>query len=105
MYIQINAKNFKWNLLKSERLKRARGVSFEELIKAKVVEIKNHPSRENQRMMLFDYKGYIWLVPFIENNEGIFLKTLYQSRKYTEIFRKKGVNDESNKIDKTGAGY
>ncbi len=79
---------FKWNPLKSKRLKRTRGVSFEEIAKAKLVGIKDHLSRENQRIMLFEHKGYIWLVPFVENEDGIFLKTLYASRKYTKIYQK-----------------
>lgn len=82
-------KEIKWNLLKSERLKQTRGVSFEEIITAKLVDIKVHPQKEHQRIMLFDYKNYIWVVPFVETDEQIFLKTLYPSRKYTKIFKRR----------------
>ena len=78
----------KWNLLKSERLKKARGVSFEEIIRAKLVAVKRHPKKEYQEIMLFEYKGYIWVVPFVKNDGEIFLKTLYPSRKYTKIYRR-----------------
>ena len=84
-------KPVRWNTLKSERLKKTRGVSFEEISSAKMVDIKDHPSRANQKIMLFDYKGYIWLVPFVETDEEIFLKTLYPSRQYTKIYRKRGI--------------
>jgi hypothetical protein len=51
-------KEIRWSLLKSERLKKTRGVSFEEIIRSKLVGIKKHPSRKNQNIMLFKYKRY-----------------------------------------------
>ena len=84
-------KPVRWGALKSERLKKTRGVSFEEISVAKLVDIKNHPSRANQKIMLFDYKGYIWLVPFVETDREIFLKTLYPSRQYTKSYGKRGL--------------
>ncbi len=80
-------KEIKWNLLKSERLKRTRGVSFEEIIAAQLVAVKEHPQRRDQKIMFFAHKQYIWIVPFVETGDEIFLKTLYPSRKYTKIFR------------------
>ena len=87
---------FIWNPLKSKRLKRTRGVSFEEIIKAKFVDIKDSPQRENQRLMLFEYKNYIWLVPFVREGDKLFLKTLYPSRKYTKIYRKEKEKYEAD---------
>lgn len=78
----------KWSFIKSNRLKKVRGVSFEEIVEAKLVSIKKHPNKEHQSIMLFEYKGYIWVVPFVEEGENIFLKTLYPSRKYTKKFRR-----------------
>ena len=88
-------KTIRWDLLKSERLKKTRGVSFEEIIGAKLVDIKGHPSRENQKIMLFEHKGYIWVVPFVDTSDEIFLKTLYQSRQYTKMYKKRGHLNES----------
>jgi hypothetical protein len=81
-------KEIKWSHLKSERLKRTRGVSFEEIISAELIAVKRHHARENQNIMLFKYRGYIWIVPYIEEKQRIFLKTLYPSRKYTKIYKK-----------------
>ena len=83
----------KWNILKSERLKRERGVSFEEIIQGKLVAVKRHPKKEYQEIMLFEYKGYIWIVPFVQNKNELFLKTLYPSRKYTKNYRKEKGNE------------
>ena len=81
-------KEIKYSRLKSERLKRTRGVSFEEIISAELIGVKRHPKREGQDIMLFRYKGYIWLVPYMEEKDYVFLKTLYPSRKYTKLYRK-----------------
>lgn len=77
-----------WDRLKNERLKRTRGVSFEEVLQFRFVRTDRHRSRDDQEVMLFEQAGYIWVVPFIEKGEERFLKTLYPSRVYTKIFRK-----------------
>lgn len=84
-------KEIRWNLVKSERLKKTRGVSFEELINARFVGVKKHPQKENQSIMLFEHKNYIWIVPYVNEKEYIFLKTLYPSRKYTKLYKKEDI--------------
>ena len=79
---------FRWNALKSERLKRIRGVSFEEITNAEFVMFKQHPKNEAQSIMLFKLRNYIWLVPYVKGKDYIFLKTLYPSRKYTKLYKK-----------------
>ena len=81
-------KEIRYSHLKSERLKQVRGVSFEEILNTKLIGVKRHPKREDQNIMLFKHKGYIWIVPYVEEEDWIFLKTLYPSRKYTNIYRK-----------------
>lgn len=81
-------RDIRWNLLKSERLKKTRGASFEELIQSKLVAVKRHPKRIHQDIMLFEYQGYIWVVPFVITGDEVFLKTLYPSRKYTKLYRR-----------------
>ena len=87
--MQTPIKEFRWDMLKSQRLKRTRGVSFEEIISnSKILDIINHPERANQRMLVCWYKNYVWLVPFVIEKEYYFLKTLYPSRKLTKIYKK-----------------
>lgn len=88
----------RWSLLKSRRLKRTRGVSFEEIVNAKFLGIREHPSRENQGILIYEYKRYIWAVPFVFEAEGIFLKTIYPSRKFKKIYKERRYNEE-NKIN------
>lgn len=81
-------KDIRWNQLKSERLKKTRGASFEEIVAAELVAIKKHPKRDGQNLMLFKLRGYIWIVPYVEAEDHLFLKTLYPSRKYTKLYQK-----------------
>ena len=82
-------KAIRWNLLKNESLKKTRGVSFDDLVNSKLIDILKNPSRVNQQIMLFEYKEYIWVVPFIEEDTYYFLKTLFPSRKYTKLLKRK----------------
>lgn len=63
-------------------------MSFEELICSDLIAVKKHPQKRNQSIMLFEYKEYIWVVPYVESEKEIFLKTLFPSRKYTQLYKK-----------------
>ena len=77
-------KEFRWSESKNKSLKKTRDISFEEILKAKFLGAKEHPSRENQMILLFEYKKYVWFVPCIVEGDYIFLKTAFPSRKYTK---------------------
>ena len=83
------AEEIRWNLLKSKRLKKVRGVSFEEIIKAKFLGIREHPVRMNQKILVYEHKGYVWAVPFVMESETMFLKTIYPSRKLLRIYSRR----------------
>ena len=74
----------RWDPLKSEWLKRTRGVSFEDILRAAFVSIEEHPKRPHQKLMLFELNGYIWAAPNVGTGDDIFLKTLFPSRMYTK---------------------
>jgi hypothetical protein len=80
-------KELRWDLRKDERLRRIRGVSFDDLINSRFIIILDHPARKNQKIMLFEYKRYIWAVPCVEEDGYYFLKILFPSRKYTKQFK------------------
>ena len=82
-------KEIRWGYVKSRRLKKTRGISFEEIVEARLVDILVHPNRDHQSIMLFYYKRYMWVVPFVETDKELFLKTVYPSRKYTKSYFKK----------------
>lgn len=82
----MNEIKFYWNETKSHRLKRMRGLSFEDLTIRNLVELIDHPSRDGQFLLLFWIDDYIWAVPAVLEADGFFLKTLYPSRKHKKIY-------------------
>jgi len=86
-------KRFIWNLEKNERLKKERGLSFEEIFfyigKGQLLDVVEHPNQEKyagQRMFVINVKDYVYLVPFVENENEVFLKTIIPSRKATRQY-------------------
>jgi len=84
-------KYYDWNDEKNEFLKNLRGVSFEQVVLAIVsgdlVNRLKHPNPEkypNQRVFLVKIEGYIYSVPYIEDDEKIFLKTIIPNSKATK---------------------
>jgi len=87
-------KTFKWDIKKNKKLKETRGVSFGEILDSKFIGAERHSTRENQIVLLFEYRDYIWIIPGVVEDEYIFLKTLFPSRKFTKKYRKGEENEE-----------
>ncbi|MEJ2576614.1 MAG: BrnT family toxin [Gammaproteobacteria bacterium] len=86
-------KTFAWNAEKNERLTSERGVSFEDIVLnillGNEVDIFEHPDQDRypgQRISVVLVEGYAYLVPFVESDEEIFLKTIIPSRKATKLY-------------------
>ncbi len=79
-----------WSYDKNEWLKKERGVSFEELLASRFIRIERHARKLNQRLMLFEFQKYVWVVPYVEDKEHYFLKTAFPSRKHTKEYLKGG---------------
>jgi len=83
-------KYFDWDENKNEQLKSTRDVSFEEIIMAisnnQLLDVLIHPNSEkypNQKLFVVELFDYAYIVPFVEDEEKIFLKTIYPSREAT----------------------
>ena len=85
-------KELRWSQEKSALLKKERGVSFDELVSGRFLGIERNPSREHQRIMLFEVRGYVWVAPYVESEGYYFLKTAFPSRKHTKIYFKGGFH-------------
>ncbi len=79
-------KQFIWNETKSKRLRLLRKIDFKEVLSGRFLDVIEHPVRKEQKLALFEYQGYCWVVPFIETDIGYFLKTIYPSRKFKRIY-------------------
>ena len=84
---------YKWNHEKNERLKAERGIGFEQVIlhieRGDVIDVIGHPNQlkyPNQQMLVVKIKDYAYLVPFVEDEESKFLKTIIPSRKATREY-------------------
>ena len=83
-------KRFRWSAEKNETLRVGRGVSFESIVVAiesgGLLDILLHPNPvkyPKQRVLVVAFDNYAYLVPFIEEDESFFLKTIIPSRKAT----------------------
>jgi uncharacterized DUF497 family protein len=84
-------KLYDWNDEKNDILKKERDLSFEEIVfhitHDGLLDVIQHPNRDKypqQKMFVVNVEGYVCLVPFVENDEIIFLKTIFPSRKMTK---------------------
>ena len=90
-------KYFDWDEEKNQKLKQERGIGFEDIIVAidedKLLITLEHHKRPNQKIYVVNVGDYAYMVPFVEDEEKRFLKTIYPSRKMTKryIVRKEKV--------------
>ena len=89
-------KPFRWPPDKNDLLKQERGVSFEDITIAVeaggLLEIVPHQN-PRQKIMVVEVAGYAFLVPFVEEEDHFFLKTIIPSRKATRDFIAKESDD------------
>jgi len=83
----------RWSAEKSLSLKAERGVSFEEVLSAisqgGLLCVMDHPNRTkygHQKMLVVRIRDYAYLVPCVESDSEIFLKSIMPSRKVTRQF-------------------
>ncbi len=93
---KIKNGHYDFSSYKNEKLKKERGISFEEIVVAviegRLMDIIEHPNKEkypNQRVLVVQIEEYGYLVPFVEEKERMFLKTIIPSRKVTRDYIKK----------------
>ena len=55
-----------------------------------VIGIEENPGYPNQKMYVLEIDNYAIIVPYVENDDEIFLKTAFPSRKYTKKYGLKG---------------
>ncbi len=93
-------KPFRWPPDKNDLIKRERGLSFEDITVAveaggllEIVPHQNPKKYPRQKIMVVEVAGYAFLVPFVEEADHFFLKTIIPSRKATRDFIAKDSDD------------
>lgn len=93
-------KPFRWSPEKNESLRALRGVSFESIVvsveSGGLLDILAHPNQAKyprQRVLAVACDSYVYLVPFVEEDDHFFLNTIIPSRKATRDYLAQGEAD------------
>lgn len=76
-----------WDTEKSKKLRQERGICFEDifetLMREEFLDITKNPSKNfpNQQVFIVRTNNYVYYVPFVEDKNNIYLKTIIPSRK------------------------
>ena len=86
-------KRLNCNTEKSVALKSSRGICFEDVVffieRGDILDDYLHPNQKDypgQRIMVINIANYAYLIPYVENDEELFLKTIIPSRKATQKY-------------------
>lgn len=86
-------KRFNWNAKKNDRLVEERGKSFEDVLfclqNGGLLDDIRHPNAKDyphQRIFVVEIDAYVYLVPYVEDEQTYFLKTVIPSRKFTRMY-------------------
>lgn len=93
-------KPFRWGPEKNEQLQLERGISFEQIVVAieagGLLDVLAHPNSvkyPKQKVLVVASDGYAYLVPFVEQEDHFFLRTVIPSRKATRDYLNQGEQD------------
>lgn len=93
-------KPFRWDPEKGDALRAERGMSFETIVVAiesgGLLDVLAHPNvakYPRQQILVVGYEDYVYLVPYVEEDTYLFLKTIIPSRKATRDYLKRDESD------------
>jgi uncharacterized DUF497 family protein len=93
-------KYFDWDDAKNATLRKERGIGFEDVVfhieRGDLLDILEHSNPDRypgQRIFVVRRDDYVYLVPFVEDDHTVFLKTIIPSRKATRDYL--GQGDEN----------
>lgn len=98
LYMEREKLHYEFAAEKNQLLIKERGISFEDVIAAldngdllDVVTHHNASKYPNQEIYMVDIDGYVYLVPYVRKDDNtVFLKTIFPSRKLTKKYLDKG---------------
>ena len=93
---------FAWDNAKNAKLRKERSIGFEDVVfhieRGDLLGILEHPNPERyggQRIFVVRRDDYVYLVPFVEDEHTVFLKTIIPSRKATKQYFGEESDDET----------
>jgi uncharacterized DUF497 family protein len=97
----VAVKYFAWDDAKNAKLRVDRRIEFEDIVfhieRGDLLDILEHPNPEryaDQRIFVVEREDYVYLVPFVEDEHSVFLKTIIPSRKATKQYLGEESDDE-----------
>ena len=100
----MSVKYFDWDDAKNAKLRAERGIGFEDIVfhieRGDVLDILEHPNPSRyagQRIFVGRREDYAYLVPFVEDEHTVFLKTIIPSRKATKQYLGEESDDEDGR--------
>lgn len=82
---------YNWSSDKNQELILSRGISFEEAVfyieNGGLLDDIAHPNKSDyphQRIFILRVRDYVYLVPYVDTEDELFLKTIIPSRKFTK---------------------
>jgi uncharacterized DUF497 family protein len=96
-------KYFAWDDAKNAKLRKERGIGigFEDIVfhieRGDLLDILEHPNPDRyagQRIFVVQRGEYVSLVPFVEDEHTVFLKTIIPSRKATKQYLSEESDDD-----------
>jgi len=95
-------KFFAWDNAKNAKLRADRGIGFEDIVfhieRGDLLDILEYPNPDRyagQRVFVVRRDDYVYLVPFVEDEHTVFLKTIIPSRKATKQYIGEESDDEA----------
>ena len=92
----------RWTVRGNAKLRAERGIGFEDIVfhieRGDLLDILEHqnPNRyAGQRIFVVRREDYVYLVPFVEDEHTVFLKTIIPSRKATKEYLGGESGDET----------
>jgi hypothetical protein len=89
---------YRWNALKDAKLRSERDIGFDDVVKSLsqggLLATMPHPNLDKyplQHIYVVEINGYAYLVPYVQEPESIFLKTIIPSRKATGLYLKRST--------------
>jgi uncharacterized DUF497 family protein len=100
--ILFRVKLFAWDDAKNAKLRADRGIGFEDVVfhieRGDLLDVLDHPHPgryPGQRIFVVQRDEYVYLVPFVEDEHTVFLKTIIPSRRATKQYLGEESDDEA----------
>ena len=83
-------KHYEWNESKNKLLKEQRNITFDDVVEALennglLDDLSGNKNYPHQRQYIVNINNYPYAVPYVEDDEKIFLKTIIPNRKYKHL--------------------